>query len=160
MYRAPTVKSSAGTCPDIGFYTRSRMERNLIRFYRFIGQRFKYEPCEFKFDGIERGNARYYKPDYELLTAKDEHVRYVEVKGYMDDTSKRKLERMAKYYPQVKVEVIRADFFAGICRKRVCMTIPYYECKHTGYLWVATSKTAGGSGESVRAPLVHKTVNR
>ena len=54
-----------GTRTDIGFFVRSAWEANMVRFYRKTGTCFIYEPCEFEFVGLKRGN-RFYKPDFYL----------------------------------------------------------------------------------------------
>lgn len=83
-----------GKREDIGFYVRSRWEANMVRVYREMKIRFLYEPREFRFEGIERGNM-YYTPDFYLV----DEDQYVEVKGYLDDDSRVKLKRFLKYFP-------------------------------------------------------------
>jgi hypothetical protein len=84
-----------GVRKDIGFYVRSKWEANLVRYYRFTKTEFVYEPKEFEFVGLKRGN-RFYKPDFYL----PKEDRYVEIKGYLDATSITKLKRFRKYFPE------------------------------------------------------------
>ena len=89
-----------GTRADIGFFVRSAWEANLIRFYRKTKTGFIYEPCEFEFVGLKRGN-RFYKPDFYLPK---EDV-YVEMKEYLDKPSLVKLKRLQQYHPAVAIRL-------------------------------------------------------
>lgn len=89
-----------GTRADIGFFVRSAWEANMVRFYRKTGTCFIYEPCEFEFVGLKRGN-RFYKPDFYLPK---EGV-YVELKGFIDKQSFVKLKRFRQYHPDSAVRL-------------------------------------------------------
>lgn len=65
---------------------------------------WQYEYETFWFEKIKRG-VRSYTPDFKLVYP-DGTVEFHEVKGWMDDKSKTKIKRMAKYYPNVKLVVI------------------------------------------------------
>jgi len=67
----------------------------MIRVFRKEGWEFQYEPREFEFTEIRRGN-RFYLPDFFL----PHENRFVEVKGFLDKDSKTKLKRFMKYYPE------------------------------------------------------------
>jgi hypothetical protein len=99
--RSEIVKLKGGRRTDIGFYVRSSWEANLVRWFRFSGIEFQYEPCEFEFKGIKRGN-RFYKPDF-YLPAEN---KYVELKGWLDAESKTKLKRMQQYYPDIAKNMV------------------------------------------------------
>ena len=99
--RSEAVKLKGGTRPDIGFYVRSSWEANIVRWFRFSGIEFWYEPREFEFVGIKRGN-RFYKPDF-YLPAQD---KYVELKGWLDKDSKTKMKRMQQYHPEVAKNMV------------------------------------------------------
>jgi hypothetical protein len=95
-------------------YARSEMERRYATFLEFMKSKsqirsWKHEPKEFWFLKIRRG-VRSYKPDFKVVT-REGQVEYHEVKGWMDRKSKTKLKRMAKYYPNVVVKVIDANWF-------------------------------------------------
>lgn len=68
---------------------------------------WEYEPETFWFEAIKRG-TRSYLPDFRI-TENDGSQHYLEVKGYEDSKSRTKLKRMKKYYPDVKLEMVRRD---------------------------------------------------
>jgi hypothetical protein len=95
-------------------FFRSRWEANYARYLEFLKQNGKildwlHEPETFWFLEIKRG-SRSYLPDFKVINIDGSHY-WVEVKGWMDDRSKTKLKRFAKYYPQEKLELIRANWF-------------------------------------------------
>jgi hypothetical protein len=95
------------------FY-RSRWEANYGRYLEFLRvngkiQSWKHESKTFWFEGIKRG-CRSYLPDF-LVVNNDGTEEYHEVKGYMDSRSLTKLKRMKKYYPEVKLLVVGAEWF-------------------------------------------------
>lgn len=90
-------------------YFRSRWEANFARLleYRKLNGEildWLHEPKTFWFDGVKRGTVSYL-PDF-LVTNTDGSELFFEVKGWMDDRSKTKLKRMAKYYPDVKLILV------------------------------------------------------
>jgi hypothetical protein len=68
-----------------------------------------YESKTFEFEAVKRG-TRFYTPDFEVRFT-DGRIEWHEVKGWMDDKSRVRLERMAKHFPGEKVVVIGADWF-------------------------------------------------
>ena len=95
-------------------YLKSKWEKNYCLYLNFLkGQRmikdFWYEPETFWFKGIKRGTNNY-KPDFVVLHNNDcrEHI---EVKGWMDDKSKTKIKRMAKYHPNITLRIVGKEFF-------------------------------------------------
>lgn len=71
-----------------------------------LGWEWEYEPCEFEFDGISRGN-RFYRPDFRAWPkGSPEQFRWVEVKGYFDAASLTKLRRFARYHPDEAARLI------------------------------------------------------
>lgn len=100
------------------FY-RSRWEANYARWLEFKKSRgdiidWTHESDTFWFDGIKRGCVSYL-PDFKV-TLKDGTQEFHEVKGWMDDRSKTKIKRMAKYHPNVKLLVIEKKKYAHISR--------------------------------------------
>jgi len=97
---------------DIGSerkYYRSRWEANYARYLEWLKVNkqitdWKHEPKTFWFEGIKRG-CMSYLPDF-WVQELNESESYHEVKGWMDDRSKTKIKRMAKYHPKVKLLVI------------------------------------------------------
>jgi hypothetical protein len=100
-------------------YFRSKMEANYARYLEWLRQRgeiasWHHEPETFWFKGIKRGCVSYLV-DYKVVDA-DGSVWYAEVKGYMDNRSKTKLKRMAKYFPDVKLILIDSVNYSSIQR--------------------------------------------
>ena len=100
-------------------YFRSKAEANAGRYLQFMAEQgyikaWEHEPHTFWFEGIKRG-VRSYLPDFRVIEYHTP-VWYVEVKGYLDAKSKTKLKRMAKYHPDVKVEVWDKARMAGLNR--------------------------------------------
>lgn len=117
----PFPKGTGSRREDLGNrFFRSKMEANIARYYNFIGIEWEYEPCEFKFP-IERG-IRFYKPDFYLPVTDT----YVECKGWYDPKSKTRMKRMAKYHPDVKIQIIHWHDYMAITRQ-VSKLIPGWE---------------------------------
>lgn len=100
-------------------YFRSRWEANYARWLQWLKERgeiieWEYEPTTFWFEKIKRG-VRSYKPDFrveELNGDKNLH----EVKGWMDARSKTTLKRMAKYFPDEIIILIREKQIRSLAR--------------------------------------------
>lgn len=93
-----------------GMYFRSSWEANYARYLNLLIKckqlyRWEYEPDTFWFDKIKRG-TRSYLPDFKLWDTETSEPYYVEIKGWMDDKSKTKLNRMRIYYPDVKIKLV------------------------------------------------------
>lgn len=105
-------------------YYRSKWEANYARYLEWLKEKkqiadWKHEPKTFWFEGIKRGTLSYL-PDFwvqELSGVEAFH----EVKGWMDDRSKTKIARMGRYYPSVKLVVIREKEYNEIKRKIASM---------------------------------------
>ncbi|CAB4136473.1 Protein of unknown function DUF1064 [uncultured Caudovirales phage] len=98
-------------------YYRSRWEANYARFLQWLKEtgkikEWKHEPKTFWFEGIKRGCVSYL-PDF-WVEELDGNDSFHEVKGWMDDRSKTKIKRMAKYYPNVSLVVIAAKEYKSI----------------------------------------------
>lgn len=87
--------AKSGYREDLKQFFRSKMEANVARYYRHMGEWYRYEYKEFEFREIKRG-SRFYKPDF-YLVAPD---RWIEVKGWFRKTDKTKIKRFKKYYPE------------------------------------------------------------
>lgn len=101
-------------------FFRSRWEANYARFLQLRQEngdilQWDHEPETFWFEGIKRG-AVSYLPDFRV-TLRSGAIEYHEVKGWMDDRSKTKIRRMAKYHPEVKLLVINGKAYREIERK-------------------------------------------
>ena len=112
-----------------GRFFRSRWEANYARWLNFLISRneisgWEYETKTFLFDAIKRG-TRAYTPDFKV-TFLDGRYEWHEVKGWMDDKSKVRLARMAKYYPAEKLVVIDKEWFRRM-NKGLAGAIPGWE---------------------------------
>jgi hypothetical protein len=110
-------------------YFRSRWEANYGRYLEWLKQKgqikkWAHEPKTFWFEGIKRGCLSYL-PDFCITENNGDEV-YHEVKGWMDDRSKTKIKRMAKYYPQIKLIIIQRKNYMEI-RKKVSALIEGWE---------------------------------
>lgn len=101
-------------------YYRSRWEANYARYLQWLLenkqiQKWEHEPQTFWFEGIKRG-VMSYLPDFRV-TENDGSIVFHEVKGWMDDRSKTKIKRMAKYHPDVKLIVIDSKGYKALEKK-------------------------------------------
>jgi hypothetical protein len=100
-------------------FFRSSWEANYARYLNFLKAQgeivaWEYESQTFVFHGVTRGQLTY-TPDFKLIYA-DGSYEWHEVKGWMDDKSKAKLKRMAKFYPDEKVIVIGPDEYKAVAK--------------------------------------------
>jgi len=102
--------AKGGFREDLNCYFRSRWEANTARYWNLLKIKWQYEPKEFEFKGIKRGN-RFYKPDFYL----PETDKYVEVKGWFTPDDKTKIRRFKKYYPEefAKLHFVIGDPFSN-----------------------------------------------
>jgi len=101
-------------------YYRSRWELNYALYLQWLKENnqikeWEHEPETFWFMDIMRG-TRSYLPDFRVTEINGD-IAYHEIKGWMDDRSKTKIKRMAKYYPEVKLIVIDAKDYRNLERK-------------------------------------------
>jgi hypothetical protein len=126
-------RSAGGRRADLdNAYFRSSWEANYARYLRFlVGQSqiraWEYEPHTFYFESIKRG-TRSYTPDFRV-TLPDGRVEWHEVKGWMDDKSRVRLARMAKFYPAEKIVLIDEKWFRSANRGGLAAVIPGWEKK-------------------------------
>lgn len=102
------------------FFFRSKWEHNyalILEIWRQFGavHAWEYEPDTFWFEKIKRG-VRSYTPDFKV-TWPNGSTEYHEVKGWMDDKSKTKLKRMAKYHPKIKMVVIESRDYKALVKR-------------------------------------------
>ncbi len=102
-------------------YYRSRWEANYARYLQWLVEKgqikeWMHEPVTFWFEGVKRGCVSYL-PDF-WVRENDGSESYHEVKGWMDDRSKTKIRRMAKYHPKVNLIVIDSKGYNAL-RKSV-----------------------------------------
>lgn len=91
----PYSRTKSGKRKDINnIFFRSSWEANIARYLMKNKIDWEYEPKTFVFEDIKRGCVSY-TPDFYLPTLDI----WIEVKGWMDDKSRVKLERFGKYFP-------------------------------------------------------------
>lgn len=97
------------------YYFRSLYEINYAHTLEYLKSKgaikdWEYEPTTFRFPKDEyQTSPFYYKPDF-LVTLDGGH-QWHEVKGWMNPSSRKKLKRFAKHYPQEELHVIDKDWF-------------------------------------------------
>ena len=112
-------RAKGGKRADLKMYFRSMWEANWARWLTFLVkgkaiEGWEYEPVEFEFHKIKRGN-RFYKPDFKVYN-NGGGVEYHEIKGYMDADSRIKLDRMKEYYPMVRVIVVDSKQYYAVAK--------------------------------------------
>jgi len=100
-------------------YFPNRWEANYYRYLLWLKEQeqildFVYQPKPaFDFSEWHRHGTNSYRVDFKVMEVGGGE-KYVEVKGWMDGKSKVKLNRMRKYYPKVKIELIQRKEYNGI----------------------------------------------
>lgn len=116
-------RSKKGTI-EIGgkkIFARSTWEANVASYFEFLKLKgeikdWLHEPETFWFFKIKRG-VRSYKPDFKIIN-NDDTFYFEEVKGWMDDKSKTKLNRMRIYYPEIEVRVLGEKRYKEITKNK------------------------------------------
>jgi len=121
-----TWKSGWREIGGVKKYYRSRWEANYARYLQWLLekgeiQKWDHEPETFWFEKIKRG-CRSYLPDFKVTENNGDIVWY-EVKGWMDARSKTKLKRMAKYHPDINLQLIQKKEYREIERKLSSMIL-------------------------------------
>ena len=123
-------RTRGGKREDLGgVYFRSAWEANYARYLNLLVVRgeiagWAFEPKTFEFTKIKRG-TRAYTPDFRVDLVGGGHE-WHEVKGWMDDKSKTRLARFARYYPEEKLILIDSKWFAS-ANKMLGRMLPYWE---------------------------------
>lgn len=129
--RAGKRNANGGYRADIGKSFRSSMEANWARFLIYLGYREWSEQGEPPSDGRwwryegrrwdfpqKTANGKYIS-DFEVWPGFIEPSRRWEVhetKGWLDGDSKTKLNRMARYHPEVPIELVTSQVFRQYTR--------------------------------------------
>lgn len=131
MNKGSLAGFAGGKRKDLGnTYFRSSWEANYARYLNWLIstgeiESWEYEPKVFQFEKIKRGTMSY-TPDF-LINYPDGSHEWHEVKGWMTQTSRTKLKRMAKYFPEEKVIVIDSKWFRSANRSGLSSIIPNWE---------------------------------
>lgn len=87
-------RCKGGKREDLNQYFRSSWEANIARVFNFLNISWKYEYKRFFFseniNGVMSYQPDFYLPDYDL---------WIEIKGWMDQKSKLRLQLFAEQYP-------------------------------------------------------------
>lgn len=113
-------KGIGGTRSDIGHYVRSRWEANICRYFNYLYIPYGYETDTFLLQDGEK--LIHYTPDFRI------GPKYIEVKGWWDERSKKKKRLMLEQYPQILVEYIDESRYTQLEREYK-MIIPNWEIK-------------------------------
>jgi len=101
-------------------YLKSNWERryclylSLMKQYKYIVD-YWYEQDTFWFDSIKRGTNNY-KPDWKVEFPSGK-IEYFEVKGYETSKDRTKYKRMAKYHPNIVLNVVDGTWFKANGKK-------------------------------------------
>lgn len=128
----PTPKhgrGNSGKREDLGIFVRSTWEANYARYLSWLHRSgqilcWEYEPITFEFKTIKKG-VRFYTPDFRVTEITGDQI-FHEVKGYMDDKSRIKLERMERFYPEHSVLLVGQERMKEIA-KRFSAILPHWE---------------------------------
>lgn len=99
---------------------RSSWERNFAFYMEYIKCKreikdWYYESEIFSFPQNEYG-FKTYKPDFKIVH-NDGSVEYIELKGWVNKKALDKMELMARYFPEVKIELYDGDKYNEIKKK-------------------------------------------
>lgn len=99
---------------DLNCYFRSSWEANFARILTYNNIKWEYECQRFVFP-YESGGILSYQPDFYL----PEYDLWIEIKGWMDEKSKLRLEMFRQFYPeyQSKFVLIEENFYYFLMSK-------------------------------------------
>lgn len=115
-------RAKRGKRADLGdVFFRSKWEANYARYLNLLVQMkvvetWGYEPETFVFDGGPVG-CRSYRPDFIVKRRNVAAPVYVEVKGWMDAKSKKKLALFKKHFPQHRLELVGEKEYDALTRE-------------------------------------------
>ena len=103
------------------YFYRSSWEVNIAAYFELLKSKgeikdWEYEVDTYWFLKIMRG-VRSYKPDFKIFR-NDGTFYYEEVKGWLDNKSKTKLNRMRIYYPKIEVRLLGKDRYNAILKMK------------------------------------------
>lgn len=97
-------RCKGGLRADLNQYFRSAWEANVARVLNYYNIEWEYEPKRFFFNAIVDGVASY-QPDFYLPKLD----KWIEIKGWLDEKSKIRLELFATQYPEENSKMILID---------------------------------------------------
>ncbi|MDO8435925.1 MAG: DNA polymerase III subunit alpha [bacterium] len=107
MFGKPCPHRKGGFRKDLGHYVRSTWEADFARILRFHNLNYKYEPETFR---LVKGNGEivHYTPDFYVEVKNT----FYEIKGWLHDLDKEKMQLFQEQYPQHNLVMISATKFA------------------------------------------------
>lgn len=106
MFKKHTTQfRDIGFRDDLGFRCKSTWEANYARILKLIGVEFLYESKTFSLS-----NGTSYTPDFYIISEN----KYVEIKGYMHDKSRIKLDLFKKEYPLINLELVDSKKYSEL----------------------------------------------
>ena len=103
----PYTVGKMGTREDTQQYSRSSWEANLVRIFKLLNIDYEYETkrCRFNLDDVGILILDFYLPKYDI---------FIEVKGYLTDTARKKLQCFKQKFPELvkKVFVVDPDVYS------------------------------------------------
>lgn len=115
---------------------RSASEANFARVLKHLGIEYKFEHRTFFFHDYKVRPFQY-TPDFEIISSGSSDWpsgAWIEVKGYMDSSSRNKLKRFKKCYPDDAAKMI-------VVLHKNKQAIEF--CKNTGYRYILFEDLAG-----------------
>ena len=97
-------------------YFRSSWEANYARLLNYQGVIWEYEK-----DTFELSSGGSYTPDFKIGSNE-----YVEIKGWLTDVAKEKLQLFKNEYPHIKLQLIQRDEYRKLY-KEYSKEIPLWE---------------------------------
>ena len=107
MFGKPCPHGKRGYREDLGHYVRSTWEADFARILKVHNLNYEYEPKIFRLIK-SNGEVIHYTPDFYV---KSDNTFY-EIKGWLRDLDKEKIELFQKQYPQYNFILISATKFA------------------------------------------------
>lgn len=112
MFGKPSPHRKGGFRKDLQHYVRSNWEADFARILKFYNLKYEYEPRTFELVKSD-GEILHYTPDFYT----DSNNSFYEIKGWMHDLDKEKIDLFQKQYPQYNFVLISATKFAELALK-------------------------------------------
>ncbi|MBA4321047.1 MAG: hypothetical protein C0412_21870, partial [Flavobacterium sp.] len=121
MFGRPSPHRKGGFRGDLGHYIRSTWEADFARILKLHNLDYQYEPKIFMLTKVN-GEIIHYTPDFYVPSQNT----FYEIKGWMRDLDREKIELFQKQYPQYNFILISATKFAEFALKY--KTLINWEC--------------------------------
>ncbi|MCD6086044.1 DNA polymerase III subunit alpha, partial [bacterium] len=121
MFGKKPPHRKGGYRKDLGHYVRSSWEADFARILKLYNLDYEYEPRTFKLIRAN-GEILHYTPDFYVPSQNT----FYEIKGFLHDLDREKLELFKQQYPQINLVVISSTKFAELALKY--KTLINWEC--------------------------------